>query len=122
MQGKRGDAEVLVISPAGLEGLDLKGVRNVFLLEQFWTMAKRTQTIGRAERYKSHSHLPPAERDVTVYDMMLVKKAKPDSPKPSYVAGDEESVDEHVFDNAVEKEEENQAFLKKLQAVGTKSA
>ena len=118
---KRGNADVLVISPAGLEGLDLKGVRNVFLLEPFWTMSKRTQTIGRAERYKSHTHLPTDQRDVTVYDMMLVKKAKPDSPKPAYVAGDEQSVDEHVFENAVEKEETNQAFLKKLQSVGIKA-
>ena len=64
--------QVLIISSAGGEGLDLKGVRNVIVLDPTWNDAGLEQVIGRAIRYKSHSHLPPKERIVNIYLMALV--------------------------------------------------
>lgn len=62
-----GKYRVLFISKAGGEGLDMKGVRHVILMEPTWNEASNEQVIGRAIRYKSHSHLDAAHRNVTVH-------------------------------------------------------
>ena len=67
------DLHVLLISEAGSEGLDLKGVRDVILLEPHFHEAVAHQVIGRAVRYESHAKLPPDERDVTVHRVLLSK-------------------------------------------------
>lgn len=64
---------LLIITKAGGEGLDLKGVRNVILFEKGWNIATEEQVIGRAVRYKSHTHLPKEEQRVTVYHILLIK-------------------------------------------------
>jgi superfamily II DNA or RNA helicase len=67
---------VLILTRAGGEGIDLKGVKSVVVLDPTWNDAGLQQIIGRAIRYKSHYHLPKKERKVDVYFMML---SKPDS-------------------------------------------
>ena len=62
---------VIIITSAGREGLNLKGVNIVFLLESSWNHALEQQAIARAVRYKSHSHLPPAERNVHVFRLII---------------------------------------------------
>ena len=64
--------KVLVLTKAGGEGLDLKGVRNVFILDPTWNESGIRQIIGRAIRFKSHYHLPVEERKVNVYYLRLV--------------------------------------------------
>ena len=64
--------KVLVLTKAGGEGLDLKGVRNVFILDPTWNESGIRQIIGRAIRFKSHHHLPVEERKVNVYYLRLV--------------------------------------------------
>jgi hypothetical protein len=58
---------VLLVTGSGAEGLNLKGVRQVHLLEPFWHMVRLRQVVGRAVRAGSHSHLPAAERNVDVF-------------------------------------------------------
>jgi len=62
---------VLVISPAGAESMDLKGVRHVVMMAPSWTHAFESQIIGRAQRYRSHAHLPPSQRTVDVWKLCL---------------------------------------------------
>ena len=62
---------VLVITRAAGEGLDLRGVRNVVVLDPVWNQSGMQQIIGRAVRYRSHSHLPFPERKVEVFKMVL---------------------------------------------------
>ena len=64
--------KVLVLTKAGGEGLDLKGVRNVFILDPPWNESGIRQIIGRAIRFKSHHHLPEEERKVNIYYLRLV--------------------------------------------------
>jgi superfamily II DNA or RNA helicase len=64
---------VIIISAAGGEGIDLKGTRAVIITEPHWHSEKLRQITGRAIRYKSHSHLPPDQRNVTVYHLLLAK-------------------------------------------------
>ena len=68
--------DVLIITRAGGESIDLKGVKNVVVLDPPWNDASLQQIVGRAIRYKSHFHLPREERNVNVYFLSLVK---PDS-------------------------------------------
>ncbi|EFJ45403.1 hypothetical protein VOLCADRAFT_94231 [Volvox carteri f. nagariensis] len=60
-------ARVMIITASGAEGISLKNVRQVHMLESFWNHNRLDQVIGRAVRAKSHVALPPEERHVDVY-------------------------------------------------------
>ena len=64
---------VLLISKAGGEGLDLKRTRKVYILEPTWNDASIQQIIGRAVRYRSHADLPEKDREVDIYRLFLLK-------------------------------------------------
>lgn len=105
----KGEKKVLGISPSGGEGLDLKGVKLMQILEPDWNPETTSQAIGRAIRYKSHAHLPENERNVKVeryiathpdsfkYKIPFVKK--PTSP------------DEYIQSRANEKQRLNNQFM-----------
>lgn len=65
------ELQVLILTKAGGEGLDLKEVRNVIIVDPPWNPAGLDQIIGRAIRYKSHENLPESQRFVDVYFMEL---------------------------------------------------
>jgi len=62
----KGKIKALLVSSAGGEGLDLKGTRQVQVLDPHWNDEKIEQVIGRAIRHGSHAHLPPSKRSVHV--------------------------------------------------------
>lgn len=59
-----GNLKALLVSSAGGEGLDLKGTRQVQILEPHWNTEKIKQVEGRAVRRGSHDYLPPDQRKV----------------------------------------------------------
>lgn len=61
-----GKLKALLVSSAGGEGLDLKGTRQIQILDPHWNNEKIEQVIGRGIRYKSHDHLPKGQRKVHV--------------------------------------------------------
>lgn len=61
-----GRSKVLGISPAGGEGLDLKGVRLLQMTEDHWNPERGVQVAGRGARFRSHAHLPARDRNVLV--------------------------------------------------------
>jgi len=63
---------VLLGSRASAEGITLKNVRHVYILEPYWNPALIDQVIGRAIRINSHASLPESERNVTVKMYMSV--------------------------------------------------
>ena len=67
MSYNNGEIDVLLLSSSGSEGLDLKGTRQIHIMEPHWNMAKTNQVIGRGIRYKSHTHLPVSKQLVNVY-------------------------------------------------------
>jgi hypothetical protein len=66
--------KIMMISPAGAEGLSLSNVRQVHLTEPYWHEVRMTQMIGRAVRFCSHKDLPKEERHVDVYRYKSVRK------------------------------------------------
>lgn len=60
--------QVIILHPGYTEGLSVKGAQQLHILEPIIEKAKRDQVVGRAVRYRSHHHLPPSERKVTVFE------------------------------------------------------
>ena len=58
--------DVLLITSAGSESLDLKNTRSIHIMEPHWNESKINQIIGRAIRYGSHENLPESERTVEI--------------------------------------------------------
>lgn len=59
--------KAIMITQSGAEGVSLKHVRQVHILEPYWNHIRMDQVIGRAVRTASHVELPPNERNVLVY-------------------------------------------------------
>lgn len=66
-------ADVLFITKAGGEGIDLVGTRNIIHLESGWNREGEHQINGRGARRGSHMHLPEEERYLDIYYIMLTK-------------------------------------------------
>jgi superfamily II DNA/RNA helicase len=102
---------VILVSKAGGEGLNLKGVRNVIMLEPTWNKASFIQFISRAVRYQSHIHLPRKEQHVNVYSLYLSK------PSWSNTGKYHKSVDEILRSIQLRKEGELEKVLRQIQDV-----
>jgi Helicase conserved C-terminal domain len=59
--------KVIMITQSGAEGISLKNVRQVHIVEPYWNNVRTSQVIGRAVRTCSHVQLPPNERNVEVF-------------------------------------------------------
>jgi hypothetical protein len=59
--------KIIIGSPIISEGITLKNVRQVHILEPAWNMSRINQIIGRAVRHYSHAVLPKDERNVEIY-------------------------------------------------------
>jgi len=67
-KNKTGDLiKIIMISPAGVEGISLRNVRQIHIFEPYWHEVRITQMIGRGIRLLSHCDLPMNERIVDVY-------------------------------------------------------
>jgi len=63
--------KVFMITAAGAEGITLKNVRAVHLMEPFWHPVRFEQVIGRAVRICSHEQLEEKEQSVKVYIYLM---------------------------------------------------
>ena len=62
-----GVIKVLLTTKTGAEGIDLKNVRQVHIVEPYWNPVRMKQVKGRAVRVGSHLQLPPEDRLVDIY-------------------------------------------------------
>ncbi len=114
--------EILLISKSGAEGLDLKNIRSVHIIEPYWNYSLIEQIIARAVRYKSHELLDIKDRNVQTYIYLS------DYPK-SYLEQEKEKIkktsknkkekiefttDINIFKNAIKNQELIQIFLKNI--------
>jgi len=58
---------VFCITSAGAEGLSLRNVRAVHIMEPYWNEVRLRQVKGRAIRIGSHLDLPEKDRNVSIY-------------------------------------------------------
>ena len=101
---------VLLVSAAGAEGLDLKNIRKVLIMEPYWHHVRLQQIIGRAVRKNSHYDLPENERNVQpiIYLSIL-------SPTQLEISKEKMSTDEHIYNVAQKKLRLNMEVLKAVQ-------
>ncbi len=59
--------KIFMITASGAEGISLRNVRYVHLVDPYWHPVRLEQVIGRARRICSHKDLPPELQTVTVY-------------------------------------------------------
>ncbi len=62
-----GIIKVVIGSQVAAEGVDLKFVREVHVMESWFHLNKTEQIVGRGIRYCSHSLLPAEKRNTTIY-------------------------------------------------------
>jgi superfamily II DNA or RNA helicase len=103
-----GPVQVLLISDAGSESIDLAGTRHIVFLDPTWTPALEDQIIGRGQRSGSHAFLTPSRRTLSVWKLSLrknrnIKKRPPHTPLQ---AGVENGIDEFVYSMAASKRKE----------------
>lgn len=59
--------KVILFSPAGVEGVSLRNVREIHIMEPHWHEVRITQMIGRGIRQCSHAELPMKDRHVDIF-------------------------------------------------------
>jgi superfamily II DNA or RNA helicase len=69
--------KLIIGSPSIKEGVSLKAVRYVHVLEPYWNHSRLEQIVGRASRFCSHIMLPEEERNVKVYVYIATHPAQP---------------------------------------------
>lgn len=90
---KDGDnIRVIIGSPVISEGITLKCVRQVHILEPSWNMSRINQVVGRAVRKNSHVDLEENKRNVNVYKYISTYSNRPDDfyiDKEKYILSEE---------------------------------
>lgn len=66
--------KIIMISGAGAEGLSLKNVRQVHIMEPYWHEVRINQMQGRAIRMCSHKMLPMEDRHVDIFRYKSVRQ------------------------------------------------
>jgi superfamily II DNA or RNA helicase len=99
---------VILISPAGSEGISLMNVRQVHVLEPYWNEVRIEQLIGRAVRQCSHKMLPMEERKVDIFRYISVRS---DNKK------DKDTTDEEIYSLAKSKSSLIDTFLSTIKEV-----
>ena len=65
--------KIILISPAGSEGISLSNVRQVHILDPYWNEVRIEQLIARAVRICSHEDLKMKDRIVDIFRYYAVK-------------------------------------------------
>jgi SNF2 family DNA or RNA helicase len=113
-----GRVKVVLIGPAGSEGISLRGTSRVQILDPHWNNARIQQAQGRAVRLDSHIHLPLEDRNVKI-DRYIAEPqrgffGKLMGSKPTI------SADRYLYTRSKEKEAQIEQFVRILKEVGTK--
>jgi hypothetical protein len=104
-----------MITQSGAEGISLKNVRRVLIMEYFWNSVRINQVIGRAVRTCSHEMLPVPERNVQIFTyIMTFTKKQMDKDFTLRTQDEEKTTDEYILEIAQRKERIINEFLNML--------
>ena len=91
--------KIILISPAGSEGISLLNVRQVHIMEPYWHEVRLEQLMARAIRACSHKMLPMSERKVDVFRYKVARGNK------------KETTDQRIEEKAQKKKKLIGSFL-----------
>lgn len=109
--------KIMMITQSGAEGISLKNVRRVLIMEYFWNSVRINQVIGRAVRTCSHELLDKKDRNVEVF-CYLMKLTKEQLKKNFTIKAQDNSktTDEYIYEKAKMKEDIINKFLNMLKS------
>lgn len=114
---KKGEVcRVFMITGAGAEGLSLKNVRAVHIMEPYWNKVRLDQVKGRAVRICSHKDLLLEDRNVDIFTYVstIEKSMLSLATEIEYMDGGK-TTDEYIYNMSLMKEKVNLEFLDTLQ-------
>lgn len=91
--------KIILATSAGAEGLDLKNIRQIHIMEPYWNQVRIEQVIGRGVRRNSHIDLLPQERSIEIFRYFSVF-----SKSNSMFTRDKLSTDEHIEQVSMKKQ------------------
>lgn len=107
---------IFMITGAGSEGISLKNVRAVHLMEPHWNKVRMDQVKGRAVRICSHKDLAFTQRNVDIYTYLSVLTPEQLRRNQEIVIQDKSMTsDEYIYSVADRKNNLNQQFLETVQ-------
>lgn len=107
---------VFMITGAGAEGLSLKNVRAVHLMEPYWNKVRMDQVKGRAVRICSHKDLPQKERNVDIFTYIsTITKEQMATAQEIEFQDDGMTTDQYIYNVSIRKEKINNDFLNTIQ-------
>jgi len=108
-ENKNGDLlRVLLATATAAEGINLKNVRQVHIVEPYWHANRLDQVIGRAIRTGSHSTLPKKDREVQTFIYMAVA---PKNVNMMDSLNETETTDQYLFNKAERRKKTLNEFL-----------
>jgi superfamily II DNA or RNA helicase len=100
--------KIFLTTAAGAEGIDLRNLRQIHIMEPYWHEVRIQQVIGRGRRMNSHIDLPIHDRNIEIFRYLM--KFTPQQAESS-----EERVlkttDEHILTTAIKKSELTNVLL-----------
>jgi len=110
--------KLLMITASGAEGINLRNVRHVHIMEPYWHPVRTEQIIGRANRICSHHDLPRELQTVKVFLYVMkftveqLKPASKDSEVTNIIKYDSSiTTDQKLLDTSSKKHLINQRLL-----------
>ncbi len=101
--------KIFMGTQAAAEGISLKHVQQVHIVEPYWNNVRIQQVIGRARRLGSHIGLPQNEQTVHAYMYFSVFSE-------NQTAFEVDTTDKHIYDNALLKQRLNDQFLNAIKS------
>jgi SNF2 family DNA or RNA helicase len=99
----KGRIDVLLLSPAANQGLNLMETADMYIIDPPWNKANLDQATGRSIRLFSHKNLVSADRVVNVHILLSTRKDEGDSTS-----------DEILFELISKKENSTKSIMKVL--------
>ena len=104
--------KAFMITASGAEGLSLKNVRTVHIMDPYWNKVRTDQVKGRAIRICSHASLPFEERNVEIYNYISVMTKELLKTQQTLEIQDEgKTTDQYILSLAEIKDKVNSSFL-----------
>jgi hypothetical protein len=100
--------DLIIVSSTGAEGLDLKRIRHIHIMEPYWNWGRIDQIISRGVRNDSHIDLPADQKNVQSYIYLAVP---PESEDPVL------TTDVELYEDALKNRDSVGSFLDALDEV-----
>jgi superfamily II DNA or RNA helicase len=111
MYNTPGGCSLILVSSTGAEGLDLKRVRHIHIMEPYWNWGRIEQIISRGVRNDSHIDLPKEEKNVQAYIYLAVP------PESEAAKATELTTDVDLYEDALKNRDSIVSFTEALEEV-----